>query len=389
MILKDENMTVHPNTDLYPWHGLRLFAYTVDLNIVSYRNIPRIFPSCVLMLLVALTLSAMGQPGSSTASYTKFTGVIGTDTVVVDLIWKGAQISGFYYYKQTGILQKLSGWHDSTNHFTINEYDEGGLQTATLTGNKMTASAISGTWTNTITHVTAPFSLTETPSGTAHITFHEQAASNCKSNTSKADTSKCTTVEVDYLTVSTPVTSASNQINEALIQLVSGAEYSSVDAMLADALKTPDDESFHSTVSCILLTNDNNILSVQNTVTILVYGVAEPVMYTILRNFNLQTGKPITLQDLFLPNYEYSLNRIGERHFTRKNGATGWNFQPGHFELTTNFAVLPGGLLFQFNPYQLVPYSMGMPTVFIPYHEIRDLLKPGVLPIAWQRTRSK
>ena len=57
-----------------------------------------------------------------------------------------------------------------------------------------------------------------------------------------------------------------------------------------------------------------------------------------------------------------------------------WDFEPGNFKLNENFAISTGGLLFTFNPYEIGPYVMGAPQVFIPYKEMKDLInKNGLL----------
>jgi hypothetical protein len=80
-----------------------------------------------------------------------------------------------------------------------------------------------------------------------------------------------------------------------------------------------------------------------------------------------------------IPNYSDELNKIAEEKFIKINGNYGWDFQPGEFKLNNNFALKKGGLLFMFNSYEIGTYAAGNPQVFIPYHEIKKLIKSGSL----------
>ena len=117
-------------------------------------------------------------------------------------------------------------------------------------------------------------------------------------------------------------------------------------------------------------------------------GGAHPNTITSLINFNLQTGEAFELDDLFKPGFEEALNKVGEKIFTEKqklkpdenlNDAGYW-FDNNHFELNDNFLIKKKGLLFIFNPYEVAAYVYGAIEVFIPYKEIKDLIKDdGVL----------
>ncbi|MDR2618293.1 MAG: DUF3298 and DUF4163 domain-containing protein [Treponema sp.] len=59
--------------------------------------------------------------------------------------------------------------------------------------------------------------------------------------------------------------------------------------------------------------------------------------------------------------------------------------QGGYFEgfvLTENFYLLPGGMGFHWDPYEIAPYSHGPVDIVIPYRNIRDLLTPWGLILA-------
>ncbi len=53
----------------------------------------------------------------------------------------------------------------------------------------------------------------------------------------------------------------------------------------------------------------------------------------------------------------------------------GYWFDKNNFELNDNFLIKKNGLLFVFNPYEIAAYVYGAIEVFIPYKEIKDLIK--------------
>jgi len=112
-------------------------------------------------------------------------------------------------------------------------------------------------------------------------------------------------------------------------------------------------------------------------------GGAHPNTTISLINFSLQTGEALELDDLFKPGFEDPLNKVGEKIFRRKqklkpdeslNDAGYW-FDKNNFELNDNFLIKKNGLLFVFNPYEIAAYVYGAIEVFIPYKEIKDLIK--------------
>jgi hypothetical protein len=58
------------------------------------------------------------------------------------------------------------------------------------------------------------------------------------------------------------------------------------------------------------------------------------------------------------------------------------------FVLTENFYLLPGGMGFHWNPYEIAPYSKGPVDIIIPYRNIKDLLSPWGLTLAEEARKS-
>ena len=102
-----------------------------------------------------------------------------------------------------------------------------------------------------------------------------------------------------------------------------------------------------------------------------------------LASFNLRTGEKIKLDDIFYGNYKNVLNKAGEKIFREQYRADStqslydqgyFGFENG-FALNNNFEIYAGGIEFQFNPYEAGAYALGAPEVFIPWSEIRDIIR--------------
>ena len=128
--------------------------------------------------------------------------------------------------------------------------------------------------------------------------------------------------------------------------------------------------------------NSDNIISLE-TVEYLFTGGAHGNSSFTLASFNLKTGEQVKLDDIFYGDYKRELNEVGEAIF-RKQFQTDpsqslydqgfFGFENG-FALNDNFDIYKGGIKFQFNPYEAGAHAIGAPEVFIPWLEIRDIIR--------------
>jgi hypothetical protein len=145
-------------------------------------------------------------------------------------------------------------------------------------------------------------------------------------------------------------------------------------------------QSWESAYKTSVLFNSNNILATENT-EFLFEGGAHPLTYYIYANYNLSSGRKVILDDLFKPNYRATLDKIGERKFKEARKiklneslkTNGYLLEKDEFHLNTNFSISKLGLIFRFNEYEIGPYVLGAPEVFIPYSDLRYLIKPDGL----------
>jgi Protein of unknown function (DUF3298) len=103
-------------------------------------------------------------------------------------------------------------------------------------------------------------------------------------------------------------------------------------------------------------------------------------------NYNLATGAPLQLKDLFKPHVKYlpalsKLSRTKLLELYQFSEPDSW-MKEGTAPLEKNFKVwniTPEGIIISFDDYQVGPYGMGAPSITIPLTELRNMLKPKYL----------
>lgn len=119
-------------------------------------------------------------------------------------------------------------------------------------------------------------------------------------------------------------------------------------------------------------------------------GAAHPNTMTYALNYDLKTGDPIQLNDVFLPNSDYLnvLSKYAQEDLIRQGEETDieadmWWFDQGASPKEDNFKVFnlaADSLVITFNPYQVAPYAAGMWEVRIPYKVISAVLnREGIM----------
>lgn len=116
-------------------------------------------------------------------------------------------------------------------------------------------------------------------------------------------------------------------------------------------------------------------------------GGAHANVWKRFYNFSLKNTSKLTLDDIFLKNYEAPLSKIAENYFKKAVGLstttnieeTDFEFESGAFELSPHFALQEKALHFYYNPYDLGPFALGEVSFSIPYGEIRPLLHQNIV----------
>lgn len=105
-------------------------------------------------------------------------------------------------------------------------------------------------------------------------------------------------------------------------------------------------------------------------------GGAHPNQFTNFMNYDVKSGKKVTLDDLF--NDTSRLMELAEQKFreaknlssTANLNEAGYFFEEGKFTLTENFGISQGKLLLFYNSYDIAPYALGPTLLELPMETI-------------------
>lgn len=105
----------------------------------------------------------------------------------------------------------------------------------------------------------------------------------------------------------------------------------------------------------------------------------------VYRNIDLTNIKRITEEDLFVLNYKKSLSDIIVRKIMKNYNITstdsllanGFLIKKEGIVPNNNFWINKEGLHYTYNQYEIACYAMGPVEVFIPYSELKAILKPN------------
>jgi len=115
------------------------------------------------------------------------------------------------------------------------------------------------------------------------------------------------------------------------------------------------------------------------------FGGAHPNSVMLYTNIELQTGRTIKLDELFIAGYKDELNKIAEKHFRKERGLkpeenlenAGFWFKENKFSVNENFAITKSGLSFFFNDYEITSHAAGPTSIEIPFSELASIVKPS------------
>lgn len=109
-------------------------------------------------------------------------------------------------------------------------------------------------------------------------------------------------------------------------------------------------------------------------------GAAHPGNYSITLNYDLQNGRELTLDELFLSNSNY-LQVISDEckaQLTARDMAFDM-FSAGADPLPENYQhwnISSEGLIISFDEYQVAPYAAGPQVVTVPFSALQSLINP-------------
>ncbi len=112
-------------------------------------------------------------------------------------------------------------------------------------------------------------------------------------------------------------------------------------------------------------------------------GGAHGLYSKILVSIDLKNIKEITFKDVFKKDSKEELTKIIQAKLIKiikdKGGNKSYFFEFDEIEPNENFYVTDKGVQFTYNQYEIAAYSSGLFDVFIPYNEIKQILKSNFM----------
>jgi hypothetical protein len=118
-------------------------------------------------------------------------------------------------------------------------------------------------------------------------------------------------------------------------------------------------------------------------------GGPHPNIFVTLATLELTKGEELTLEQILLPGAAPRMEELAERKFREARGLTaeesladaGFIFlDGGEFALNENFAVVDGGVVFHYDPYEIAPYALGPTDVLLGWSELSGIVHPSLSP---------
>src|SRR3990172_1615693 len=125
-----------------------------------------------------------------------------------------------------------------------------------------------------------------------------------------------------------------------------------------------------------------SLVSLEMDLSIYHAGAAHPLPSTLTVTFNLESGQPLTLADLFAPAADYP-QRLAELAQEQLHKRGSLLFEEGLQPTAENFqhwVVNDRGLTLIFYVYQVTPYAAGPQRITIPFDQLTGLLAGSVPP---------
>lgn len=320
-----------------------------------------------------------------------FIGSIGGKYDIRMYLWReGETFSGYYLYEISGGNINLEGTINANGAFVLKENDFEGKQTGVFKG-KLTRSVLGGE----SLHLEGTWSK---PDGTGAMSFslNEQdfdlggGMKIASKRTSSKNKKPAYTIEAQFPQIEGSTAAGVVGFNKTINSMVA--------SQIADFKKDAADADFSGatnesglTINYEITYASNVLISVAFTVSPYFAGAAHPNHYTSVLNYDLKTGKPIALADVFKPGSNYLQvlanyciaqlkKRLGEMSdiSTINQGASAKrdNYQ--------NWNIGRKGLEITFDPYQVAAYAAGPQRVIARYDALKNLLNPSgpIAPLA-------
>lgn len=378
-----------------------------------------LFMGCVALFMACKNEPSTQKTGPSVSSasrevnrgfYKHFRGTIGTSPVTMDLVKTTTpyneeplpHLSGFYSYDKYEQPILIYGTIDGSGAVQLTESDPDATG-AVFMGKLNANGSFSGTWVDTTKKLKQDFMLQEVTDSSvvAFDIFPFEDSLKLFANVPKspkaefmmdallpAKNTEGSLFEFLRTQIIKELRGDSTLGNYAKLQM-SDVQQTARDSFFARYKSELSEEkpdtteqfslNYTSSRSMDIMSNANGLL----TLAFKEYaysGGAHGSYGTQLRTYDIKNKKVVTLQDLFKPNYRSVLNaavvRSARRYFKvqPKESLKDHLFNTG-VEANDNFMVNKKGILFNYVPYEIASYAEGEIQLFVPFDELKAILK--------------
>lgn len=212
--------------------------------------------------------------------------------------------------------------------------------------------------------------------------FHwQEQQSNCSTESIK--NGNCPTINYSGLKFN-KFNEVNDIIDQKLLSMLNAKEALSLESYLINTLTRASD-GYHLNITVQTLSENDVLivlmLTIEETPAISQYSAKR---FSFI-NFDKQKQKDIALDEAIMPDKIQSFWSVAELSYQQwlevqqllNNEAYQKNWP---FIRTDNVALMPKQLILKYNGNTLAPYAMGEPPLFIPYEQLRTILKPEYLP---------
>jgi hypothetical protein len=313
-----------------------------------------------------------------------FRGTIVGKPVQMTLTRSGENLNGTYFYQRLGKDLRLAGSIETDGAFALAEYDAKNVITGELKGFWRKAddgsAYLEGEWINPKTRDSSGLSLGE------EMIFFTGKAKLINKTFEEKNKPRMFEISADYpeLTGANPAAAAkfNKLIKDTVMKEIADFRKNML-GLTADELKFFKESEMNAYLEMgygVDFANDK-VVSIGFGVSDF-EGGAHPNHYSFTVNFDLATGKKIELADLFKlkSNYlkvisDYSIKKLKEQQEDMTDDewlATGAGAKAENFK---SWSIKKTGILITFDPYQVAAYAAGPQEVFIPYSELKSVLR--------------
>ncbi|UYZ61790.1 RsiV family protein [Hymenobacter weizhouensis] len=334
--------------------------------------------------------AAMARTSLVVREYRRYVGTVGTVPVVLELTGADS-IRGSYYYQGRGGLLTLSAARPAAGQpLVLRETDDTGSLTGRWQTQQPFGPTLRGAWRSPDGRRQFPFALREDYAGAVRYSIETYSSYSKSKDCGLGDgRTHITSEEQDVVYLRPHLTAAEAKVQRQLLP----APHSQLQQYF--------DKQLRSSGACRELKklawvtyNADFLLSIQTFEHEFNVGTPHPVGYYYHTTFDLRTGRPLELGELLRAGFKMPLRRLLSAHLRTDSlyvdfyraeiegdsAQTRWPLGPDGEPLAplpqNGYYLMPSGIGFQYDMYEIAPYVYGPILVEISYREIKPLLRP-------------